>query len=286
MWSRKLGLYGQALAAAAVVLAVVNLGVTLRLGPGRPVPGQAKPSPRPPVQLQVTVIDDPGCTECWNAEPVVATLRRMNATVGRTDLNRTDAAAQELIAKYQIEKLPGVVISGELERDPAVASALAQLGERVGDAVVFRAPLPPYALAASGEVKGRVQLTLVSDATCATCYEVREHQQILARFGISDPRATTLDVRSPAGRKLRQTYRLREVPTFVLQGEVAEYAQLTRIWSQVGTVETDGAYVFRAGVKDMGPYRDLATGAVIKPTPAPRPSPTVRPSRPSSTPPP
>jgi len=33
----------------------------------------------------------------------------------------------------------------------------------------------------------------------------------------------------------------------------------------VGTVEKDGTYVFREGVKQMGIYKDLTTNKVIEP---------------------
>ena len=265
-----------AAAAGVAVLAVVNFSLTQSLTPaGRGLTAPA-PTPRPPAKLAMTVITDPACGDCSSLEPIIAAIAKRNVTVARTNLTRTDPAAQELFRQYKIEIIPSLVITGELDADVELASAWPRLGEQVGAAVVLKTPTPPYALAANGEVKGRVRLTLIGDERCTDCYDVNDHRQILSSFGVRDSAATTIDIRSAPGQQLRQKYGIREVPTVLLQGEVAEYAALGRIWPQVGTVEADGTYVLRSGVKDMGVYSDLASGAVVRPSPTPQPSPSNR----------
>lgn len=272
---KKLLTWSVGLSALLVVVAGINVVLSARLSRPRQPAAAAPPKPS---RLQLTVIADATCTDCWSIEPVVAAISKQNVTVERSNLDRSEARAVQLVQQYGITKLPMVVITGELDQDAALKALWPKVGDRVGEAVVYRGTLPPYVEPATGAVKGRVTVTLVTDTTCATCYDVNKHRLILSQFGIRDTAATTVDVRSAEGKKLRQTYQLRNVPTFLLQGEVGEYVNLDRIWPQVGSIEADGTYVFRNGVPDMGTYRDLKTGAVVKPTPTPTPRPTATPA--------
>lgn len=62
--------------------------------------------------------------------------------------------------------------------------------------------LAPYSLSETGEVKGRVGLTLLTDITCTKYYDVTQHETILKNnFGINTT-PNVLDSKSAAGRAL------------------------------------------------------------------------------------
>ena len=60
-------------------------------------------------------------------------------------------------------------------------------------------------------------------------------------------------------------YALTKIPTIVLSGDIALYEKLTSVWSQVGTVETNGSYVFRSTEVLGVPYYDLEKEEVVIP---------------------
>lgn len=258
-----------AIAVLAAAVAALNVAGTAELF-GR---GNSQTAPVPTPRLQVAVITDAACTECRTLDPVVAQLSRLNAALEPTTLERNSAQGAALITRYGITAVPTLVVTGSLDATPELTAFLQQLGRRAADAVVLDPPIPPYRDLASGQIRGRVAITLVDDAACAACYDVNEHLTILQRFGIKDENPQRVDVRSEDGVALRQDYAITQVPTFVLTGEVAAYVGLRNIWAQVGSREKDGAYVFRQGVAAMGTYRDLASGAIVSSAPTPSPAP-------------
>lgn len=88
--------------------------------------------------------------------------------------------------------------------------------------------------------------------------------KILARFGLAINEEKTFDINSSNGTELVGNYSITQVPTIVLTGDLAIYTDFNTVWSQVGTIEKDGTYVFRE-LSAMGPivYKDLSTNEII-----------------------
>jgi hypothetical protein len=88
----------------------------------------------------------------------------------------------------------------------------------------------------------------------------------LEQFGINAS-SQVVDVKSAIGQALVKAYIIKMVPAFILSGDVKEYPSLVSVWSQVGIVARDGAYVFTTGVPAMGIYKNLTTNKVVTPEP-------------------
>ena len=213
------------------------------------------------------MITDKNCPECFNVAPMVANLKNANVVLtNQRELDRADDEAKALISQYAIAKLPALILRGEVQKNTELKPTLARMGDITDTTFVLRQIGGPYVVAATGEVKGKTELTLISAAACAECYDVTQHPIILSQFGLN-PTITNVDAASPEGRAVRRQYQITLVPTFILTGEVSEYPALVNIWPQVGVVK-DGAYVFTAGVSAMGTYQDLATGQTVSPSQA------------------
>lgn len=218
-----------------------------------------------PANLEAVIITDAACPDCYNSAKVLANLEKLNIEITKKDfLDKTDPAAAELIQKHQIKKLPAFVLTGEIDKGNDLKAALAQIGVTKNGIFVYEPAGGPYALAATGEIKGRTNLLLITDATCAQCYDVTQHELILGQFGIT---ATTkvVDYKSGEGKNAVAKYGIKLIPTFVLTGDVKEFPRLESIWNEVGTVAWDGALIFRKGVPFMGTYRDLSANKIIDP---------------------
>src|SRR5665811_2194818 len=98
------------------------------------------------------------------------------------------------------------------------------------------------------------------------CYDVANHEIILRQFGVPTQDQQVINSQLSDGKELIAKYKIKLVPTIILTGDVGAYPSLINVWSQVGTIEEDGAYIFREGVKQMGIYKDLTTNEIIKPT--------------------
>ncbi len=212
--------------------------------------------------VDVTSIVDSKCEDCFDLDLVVKQLEQLGIEIGETkELEYSEA--QDLVKKYKIEKIPSLLLS----EDASVYTNLVQLWSRVGseedDGVfVYREVNPPYLELKTGKVRGLVSLTLLKDDSCDSCYDVNLHKKILTNFGIKVVSEKTLDISSSNGKTLVEKYKIINVPTLILSKEAGDYEALASVWDQVGSVESDGSYIFRK-TEVMGTYKNLDTGDIV-----------------------
>lgn len=225
---------------------------------------EAKEAERP-ANLNLFIIQDPTCQDCFNLQPTIEAIKKENIKFNsEKTIEIISEGAQQLITKFNITKAPTLLITGELEKNPALKAWWPKVGEIIEQTFILRQVGAPYVLLATGEVKGRAKLIMLSDQTCQDCYKVTAHQQILRQYGFFLA-GQIIDVGSQEGQELIKKYKITLVPTIILTGDLGAYPTLTTIWPQVGTIEKDGTYVFREGVKQMGTYKNLTTNEIVKP---------------------
>ena len=219
-----------------------------------------------PAELEATIIIDANCPDCSNLDQLLAAIEKQNARIAKKEeLALTDKKAKKLIKQFKITKVPALLISGELDKSPSLKSLLSKLGKTENGTFVLSQPATPYTLIDSGEIKGRVEVVMLADKSCDECYQVTKHEKILNNFGINTKNKKMVDAQDPQGQTLIKKYNIKLLHTIILSGDIGTYPALEKIWPKVGTVETDGTYVFRQGVKQMGVYKDLTTNKVIRP---------------------
>lgn len=222
-----------------------------------------------PATVEVTELTALGCAECAKATNLEAVLKG-NAAVRLDAWRSVDYASADgktLAQAHGLTRVPSAVVTGETAKLQQKVQAFAALGSPHADGSLAVSNLPaPYLDIASGQVRGRVTLTLIADARCSTCYDPNRHPDILKQFGLS-PDVRTVDRSDADGKKLVRQYGITVDPTYILTGDLAAYPSLVQLWSTVGTVEPDGAYVFRSGVAQMGTYYDLTKRTTVTPPP-------------------
>lgn len=194
-------------------------------------------------RVQFKTIVNSACTDCYDISKFTTALKAALSVSSETSEDMKDASAD--IAAYNIKELPALIITGDLSLYPKVEASLAQLGTRVGDALVLTAnSSPPYWDLASDSIKGLVIVTYITDQSCATCYNVKIHKTVLENYGVAVKNETTVDISSSEGQALVEKYNITSVPTIVVSSDLKYYASLAKVWSQVGVVASDGSYVF------------------------------------------
>lgn len=194
-------------------------------------------------RVQFRTILNSACTDCYDISKFTKALKTAVSVSSETSEDMKDASAD--IAAYKIKELPALIITGDLSLYPKVEASLAQLGTKVGDALVLTAnSTPPYWDIASSSTKGLVDVTYITDVSCATCYNVKVHKTVLENYGVAVKNETTVDVSSSEGKSLLAKYNISAVPTIVASSDLKYYASLVKLWPQVGVVASDGSYVF------------------------------------------
>ena len=154
-----------------------------------------------------------------------------------------------MVAKYNITKLPTVVLRKEGQWDSRILSAwFSEIGTVEDDgSLVYRNVLPPYYDVESKAVEGIVEFIYIIDEACTDCYNVTEFSSDLVMvFGMYVSSATTYDISSVEGSAIAGQYNITMVPTFLVSEEASIYPGFEEFWFRYkSTKEEDGWHVFR-----------------------------------------
>ena len=226
----------------------------------------AKEAQKPAV-VDVTAIVAPDCTACDSLASFMSTLTS-NPKIKVAATKTLDYASPEgaaLVKQYELARVPTLIIRGQVEKLLVVLPGLKGYGQATSDTLVGKNIVAPYVDLASGKVRGEFQALYVTEKQCATCYDPTVNRQSLLRLGLKPTTEKTIDRNDADGQKLVKQYKLVSTPTLILTGDIAAYPGFETIWKQVGTIESDGAYVFRNDKALMGTYYDLATKKPVVP---------------------
>ena len=161
---------------------------------------------------------------------------------------------KELIAKYSIEKLPALVVQGEISK------VTVEIFDLKDDALVFAQPAAPYVNVSSNNIVGRVTLYHLKDASCEKCGDLSFMINEIKGTGVKITSEKNIDISSAEGKSLISKYRIAFAPSIVLSKDADAYTIMKQACHQIGTKEADGAYVMRT---PYPPIKNLTTGKVM-----------------------
>ncbi len=203
-----------------------------------------------PAAIQLTSIGA-DCEDCVPLAGIVSAVEAAKVNITKRSLFGTaDADSRQIIAKYDIKRLPTVIITGEIDKTSLAGFT------KVGDALVYLQTPPPYVDASSGEVKGLVSLTYVNVSSCKECPDLMGVvQQLRAQIKVADFKVVDKD--SEEGKKLVAEYEMARLPGILLSSDIKEYPLADQL-AQVGTVKKGGAIALGSNA----PYLNVSTGKV------------------------
>ena len=102
--------------------------------------------------IKLNIIRDASCTECYGLITEIETIKAMDVNVDEKIIDYNSREARNLIDKYDIKKIPVILIFGDIE------GLKVPNFERRDDALLLVRVLSPYIDTASGEVQGVVEL--------------------------------------------------------------------------------------------------------------------------------
>lgn len=221
-----------------------------------------------PAEIELTLITPVDCEECVDGNILMEEIQKQDVRLLNSETFTQDSEeGLALMDTYSIERLPAILVKGQYDKQN-VQEAFASLeGEEQNGTLVIEVTQPVYIDLASGEPVGLVDVTYLTDSSCADCYDPVRHKTILQNnFGVTIQSEQTIDARSTQGRALINQYDIKQTPTVLLSSQALAYTRLAQTWTQVGTIEEDGTFVFRTNTA-LGDvtYKDLETGEIILP---------------------
>ncbi len=225
-------------------------------------------------KVSLILINAKQCEQCPDMAKAIENVKKAGMHVAeQQELDFADAQAKEIIKKYDIKKVPAFLLSQEVEAYPSLAQSLQQTQVPIKEGYYVIESTTPYVDTATGKTRGLISLLLLADSSCAECYDVNIHKQIFGRMGLAIADEKNVDISSEEGKELVKKYQILKAPTSILTGDIDSYDFFKQIWSQAGSVESDGAYVFRH-LSVLGPgvkYKDLKDGKIVE-NPQPQPN--------------
>lgn len=233
----------------AIVL-LINISLTISLkGITNAAVVAAKENARP-AEIQITVLEDSSCTDCFDSTTTIDAIKNSNVKISsEQDLQFTDTTAQELITKYNIQTIPAVIVTGEINKNGSSIMG----GTKVDDALVFDSPNPVYLDLKTGEYRGRVQAKIITNSDCIDCYNLSSFVTTLGKLmSITNVQTEELSDASVDVNK----YNLSEVPAIILSGDLSLYPDTKTKLDALGTYVGDELVLT---AKLNPPYWDIAS---------------------------
>lgn len=164
--------------------------------------------------------------------------------------------AKFLMTRYNINRIPSLVVTGEINKSRSFQSKFQQFGEQINDAMIVTKQVPPYYDMIEDRVVGLVTLTILEDSSCEFCTSIVPFVSSLKQAGIEFKEQKTIYTSSSDGQALISRYNIDKVPALILDSEAQYYDGIDNSWKPLGTIE-EGNYILR---NVNLPYMDLTTG--------------------------
>ena len=219
-------------------------------------------------RISLVTVSDIACAKCGDITKLINQMKASGIKiVEQKNISSSSDEGTALISKYNLDFVPTIILSKDADAYPIVNQAWIQLGTKEADgSYVLRTVYPPYINLTTGKLSGIVDIVYLTDKSCAECYNVSVHNQILTSpqtFAVKFDKQATVDISDAAGKELLAKYNITKVPTVILSNEVSVYPG-SQALKQFFSIEKDGSYVFRQP-SVVGAYMDLTTNQVIKP---------------------
>ena len=238
-------------AAVLAVILIINIFLTFNITQNLKSNLEAAKEAARPAKIQLTLIKNSKCNTCFDASAVVNYIKSQKVELlSEKTFEFNSNEAKGLISKYKIEKIPSVLVTGELGK------LNLQGFDKKEDAMVLSQLNPPYTDAISGKVRGLVSLKLLADPTCDKCDKLGAILAQIGFAGIKIAEQKNVSINSDEGKFLISKYKLDFVPTLILSEDAGEYSIIQQAWPRIGTKEKD-AYVLRTVYP---PFINLTTG--------------------------
>src|SRR3989338_1593302 len=230
----------------------INLMLTLSLNKSIGEKTEAAKENSKPAKIELIVIKDSKCSDCYDISAVSDYVKGSGIEVTKESPVEFDSAeGKNLAAKYGIEKVPAVILTGEIDK-----AAIGGM-EKKEDALVFSQPQPPYTKASTGKIVGRAKLIVLKDSSCRDCSDLKSLTAGIKNAGIRIVEEKAVDIASQEGKGIMKKYRIDFAPALILSEDAGYYQLITEAWPNIGTKESDGSYVMRSATP---PYINLTTG--------------------------
>jgi len=197
--------------------------------------------------IELIEIQDTSCKQCGSFSLFKNWLEEMNVKVDNYKLiDSSSQEGKELIEKNNITYLPSILIEKEIEEYWWIFPSLKPNLENKESGYLLNQKTYPYIDVSNNKIKGIVNSIYLVNKSCDTCFDISLLKESFQASGVYIEDESEVDISSPDGSRLVKLYNITAVPTIIFSKEISDYDHLADTLGQLGTIEKDGKFVFRA----------------------------------------
>ncbi len=213
--------------------------------------------------VKATAIAPLDCTECLDPALYFEALENPAIDVIFSEkqvLYENETAARDLIIRYNITKLPTIVLSSDIMVYPTFASHFSSLGSVDGEHFILRDVNPPYIdLEDNRSIRGFVEAVYIINSSCEDCFDPQALSVLISQsLGLYLTNETVYEANSTEAAVLVASYNITRIPTILYSPESSVYPSFDEFWDEFGSSKhEDGWYVFRSYEEMELTYQNL-----------------------------
>lgn len=207
-----------------------------------------------PAKIELTVIEA-DCPDCFGIAETLEYVKGTNVHVTDEEaITMSSEKARELISKYNIEKLPTVLVFGEVDKTKLNGFVDS------GDALVYAGMAPPYVDALTSEVMGRVEIVNIIDSSCEQCISLGPVSDAFVQAGVAIASNRDVEYNSDEGKLLVDEYGMNEIPAMLISKDIDYYDDMKQQIIALNPTEKNGYYKIHS---TLPPYKDLTGNKIL-----------------------
>ncbi len=259
MAEKKLINYLYIFLAIALVLSVVNIGILQsRFYKVREAQAVIKELMKPANIEVIKILTD--CNDCFDIEKAFSRIKGQNVNVIKEESLQSDSEeAKELIDKFNIQKLPTLIISGEINKTEGLNRFFTSVGKLGKDKLIYTALTAPYYDVLAAKVVGRVKVINIVDSLCADCTKL-EMTDALKQSGVIVSEEKNIEFSSKEGQELIRKHGIKQIPAVLVSDDVDNYGEVKNALEQTNVEKKDGFYAVQSVVP---PYISLTQNRLV-----------------------
>ncbi len=210
-------------------------------------------------------LTDKSCNKCADINHMIIKFRELG--IYMNDAKNIDISSDDgkvLIEKYDIEKVPVLILDQNMGLYPHIVNSWETLGSIEEDGTyIVRKTLPPYKILESNEIKGLITITYIVDKTCTECFDPKKIKERIMRIMPQYKEEIILDISDIKTQQLVIDKGIEHVPTVILSNDVNEYPLFENFFGNIFEKQDDESFIFKGYDKIQGvSYKSLRTNKI------------------------
>ena len=184
-----------------------------------------------PAKIEVIKLESL-CENCFTVDEILTVLKESSdlEITKETSLKKGSKEAIDMINQYNIEKLPTVILKGEITK------VSIQNFEENNEALVFNGVSPPYENAKTNNIVGKVSTIIINDKNCGDkCADFSLSIDNLKNSGVFISKEVVYDYSDAKAKEIIGKFGIRKLPAVLLSRDIEIYTDIVQSISQLAS---------------------------------------------------